>query len=349
MRSSLRAALALVLLSLLALPSLGCRIRITQGGKRRDLPEPLPSSTTAGTDATPAPTVDPMALPPPPSDCPTDMARQAGAATIDTRKSSGLPPGVYHQMRWPKGHREPPADDFFLAPGAAVDAVVKVEARQPGMVPAGYRERLSAAPRDGRLRLHMARCELEVDELRRRASHDAVMALLLGVPFGEVAPILLESTKNADKQKYTTTCADGRCSGDSRCDPQHKVCVTPLRAKLSRITAGELEIEDALTRALMQPFYAEGKATDSDDPRFWWAVYRVHRCAPSICAFTKYNRDGQVALVRWDNRDGGTSYGGAPRPRPRPSGGSFGTGSVGGGQVGSSPEPCREDCFTDAP
>lgn len=246
---------------------------------------------------------------PPLENCPADLAVQPGPRSLDTRQAPTNSPRV----ALAKGHLHPPPDDFFLDASAAVDRVIAAEAKTPAMIPAGFREAVKASPRDGALRLRMARCELENDQTRRRASYDAGMAMLLGAPKGKAMAVLLEATKNGDKQRTTQSCVPGdACPTGETCDPKYKECVGAMKKIMVMISAPEFEVEDALTRGLVRPLIEAGEAAKDMD-LVWWAFDRVHRCGGGplvMCNFVRYEVEGKgTVLVSWDLRYGGESGG----------------------------------------
>src|SRR5262245_36399362 len=66
---------------------------------------------------------------PPPVDCPSDLSVHPGPRTLDTRQAPTNSPSV----ALAKGHLKPPAEDFFLEGGAAIDKVLAAEAKTPAV------------------------------------------------------------------------------------------------------------------------------------------------------------------------------------------------------------------------
>src|SRR5262245_49446891 len=122
---------------------------------------------------------------------------------MDTRK---LPEAKIWQFA--KGHTEPPPASFFVDREKALEMALAVEAKTPGLVPAGFRDQIKKNPRDAALRLKMGRCELEQDKTRRRASYDALMGIFLGGNKDAGLAILLESTRNQTRRNTSQTCVN---------------------------------------------------------------------------------------------------------------------------------------------
>jgi hypothetical protein len=316
----MRPAIAAAITALALLPALGCDVQVNSPDSSEPQGRPIRRHSRPAADADddeerPAQNKkkkkgddDKVALPPP-EDCPTDLAVQPGPRTLDTRQAPTNSPRV----ALAKGHLNPPAEDFFLESGAAIDKVLAAEAKTPAMIPAGFRDQVKANPRDAALRLRMARCELDNDQTRRRASYDAGLALLLGQPKRKAMAILLESTKNGEKQQYVQTCGGGdTCPTGETCDPKHKECVGATKKIMIMMSAAELEVEDALTRGLIRPVIEAGEKANEQD-LVWWAYKRVHRCGGGplvMCNFVRYNVAGKgTVLVHWDLRYGGESGG----------------------------------------
>jgi len=236
-------------------------------------------------------------------DCPEDMSVQPGARRLDTRKA----PSDRGRRQFAAYHQTPPTREFFVAAKDTVDKVVAMEKKQPTLLPAGFRQRLLDEPRNAALRLQVARCELDDELTRRRASYDAAMALLLGADERDAMDLLVESTKNGTKQRYISTCGHGgKCPEGQSCDPLHKECISETKKKVVMISATEFEMEHQLSRGLLRPVFAS-RDYDAND-LVWWAYTRVHRCGgavPIMCKFTKYRRAGRTQMVHWDLRNGG--------------------------------------------
>ena len=233
--------------------------------------------------------------------CPADMSVNPGPRTIDTRK---LPEARINHFA--KGHTEPPPASFFTDKNKAVELALAAESRTPGMIPAGFRELVKNSPRDAALRLKMARCELEQDRTRRRASYDALIAIFLGGNKDDGLAILLESTRNQLRRKTTQTCTTtGDCPTGFTCDPVQKTCANSTEKETSFISRAELDVEDSLSRAAFEPNISFDEAKESE--LFWWGATRLHRCGGQgnmPCEFSGYTN----RYVSWDLRDGGRSY-----------------------------------------
>lgn len=243
---------------------------------------------------------------PPLGDCPSDMSVSPGPRQIDTRQ---LPEAKMDLFT--KGHQLPPPDSFFSSKDMAVELVLSAEKKTPGLIPLGFRDAVRASPRDATLRLRMARCELEHDETRRRASYDAALAILMSGSSDPALAILIESTRNQTKRKLISSCRDNsECEKGWTCDPVQKWCTSKTEQLTSHISASEFEVEDAITRALLEPGMTFEQYKGSD--YFWWCATRLHRCGGvgnAPCQLTGY--DGKV--VSWDLRDGGRTYESAPK------------------------------------
>jgi len=234
-------------------------------------------------------------------DCPSDISVNPGPRTIDTRK---VPEARIGQFA--KGHTEPPPASFFLDREKALEMALAVEAKTPGLIPAGFREPIKKNPRDAALRLKMARCELEHDKTRRRASYDALIAIFLGGNKDAGLAILIESTRNQLRRNTRQTCSKTSDCGDGfSCDPLHKICTNSTEKDTSFISFAEFEVEDALSRPLFTLDTTFEQAKENEF--FWWGATRVHRCGGTgnlPCEFSGYSN----RYVSWDLRDGGRSY-----------------------------------------
>jgi hypothetical protein len=239
--------------------------------------------------------------------CPADLAVDMKTRTIDTRKHRDLDEKKYNKMKWAPGHRVTPLANFTR--GDEIDRVLKAEAANPGMVPAGYRAELAAKPRDASLRLAMARCEAKQPATRRRASYDAAMALLLGASINDVRGVLDETTHDEGANHNTSkSCGDtGSCGKGDICMGEE--CLGPMGVGVIYISKAELEVEDALVRALWGRYIAvNGTAYNTRDPLYWFLDRRVHRCGAQICGMVGYEKGGKSEMVSWDRRDGGTVH-----------------------------------------
>ncbi|MBI3073032.1 MAG: hypothetical protein HYY84_13040 [Deltaproteobacteria bacterium] len=253
-----------------------------------------------------------------PSDCPVDMAADIESRSIDTRKAPpaersvdtrrGRPKTLKAPKRvaWVRGHRKPVAPSFALEPSKAVDQALDIEKTNMTNIPAGFRSRVAASPRDASLRLELARCELRTPATRRRASYDAAVALLLGAPREQVEPVLLEATENESNTNNSFRSCDGAssCPSGMACDRGY--CLNAFGSAVSFISKADLAIEDTLSRALWKVARdtdrtASRRKTGAD----WWLLRRLHKCGKHVCSFEEYAAREGTALVRWDRRDGG--------------------------------------------
>lgn len=253
--------------------------------------------------ARPAPPPARTGPPPRPADCPDDLSIRA-ERTVATRQSSDMKPEDYKRMAWAAGHRSAPADDFLWTEREAIDRVIAIEAAHPELVPAGFRAQVSARPRDRALRLRMAGCELYTAAVRRRASYDAALALLLGSSLDDVQGALLASTRDGPRGGNVTSCAVHPCNEGLVCEPVQRHCLAPEAVAFPFVSRPELEIEEALSRALLARY--RQTAARPDSPLGWFLTERAHRCGNQVCSFRDFERDGRQELVRWDIRDGGT-------------------------------------------
>ncbi len=224
--------------------------------------------------------------------------------TIDTRRAKNLDPKKYKAMKWAPGHTKTVGGAFSA--GDQVARVLQIEKQKPTLLPLGFRAEVAARPRDASLRLRMARCELQRVETRRRASYDAALALLFGAPAKEVEPVLMEATRNQGaNNNSSSSCFDGTCAKGLVCLGDE--CVTPMGVGVVFASKEEIDIEDAITRALM-PLYEERHGDDyaANDAIYWWLDRRLHHCGKFRCLFSAYEVKGKTRVVEWDQRDGGT-------------------------------------------
>jgi len=230
-----------------------------------------------------------------------------GPRSLDARK---LPEAK--QDTFAKGHTRPPPAEFYLPPADALEKVFAAEKKTPGLLPAGFRDDLGKDPRNVDLRLRAARCELEGDTTRRRASYDAAVALLLGGPKEQALALLVESTKHGVRRRTTITCTPGeKCEEGTSCDPLHHTCTDENEKAVTRISLAEFDVEDALSRAILHPVTEDWKSY-TQQPLFWWGAKRVHRCGggPAVmCEISGYSSGDRTEVVSWDLRDGGRSGG----------------------------------------
>jgi hypothetical protein len=242
-----------------------------------------------------------LAAPAGAADCPTDLTVEVRSRTIDTRRAKDLDPARYKKMKWAPGHTKTVGGGFSA--GDQIARALDIEKANPTMIPAGFRAEVAARPRDPALRLRMARCELERPQTRRRASYDAALALLLGAR--DAGPVLMEATRNqrADGNTSRSCGDDGQCGTGLVCLGDE--CLSPLGLGVAYASKAEIDVEDALSRALM-PLYEErhGDGYDSNDPLYWWMDRRLHHCGKFRCFFSAYEVKGKTRLVEWDQRDG---------------------------------------------
>ncbi len=287
---------------------LGCTIngKPMFGGSEDPEPAPEASQSSAYTPGSTEPVEESV-----PSvlerevECPSDMGLKLGKRKTDTR----VRPTVKGNPRrkFAAEHKQPAAESFLLSNEDAVNQVIALEKKRPGLIPAGFRERVAKDPRSAELRIEMALCELQSDETRRRASHDAAMAVLLGAEEAASMELLEETLKPG--QKTSSGCTRGPCDEGQTCDPKHKTCETSTTRALRWISAAELDVEHILTRAFVRQVVESG---DPKHPLLPWGKTRRHRCGngKAICKFTDYERSGgRVDFVHWDLREGGTSMG----------------------------------------
>jgi len=305
----------------------GCGI-VTIGPAHSGQADPEPSTASeapgerASKDTEKEKTADPEDEPIPGGSCPSDLSVKPDRRTLasDSEVLKEMPPEVYFKMRWAPGHRTVAGADFFIDKDKALDRVIATEAKHPGLLPAGFRDALLARPRDKDLRLEAARCELTDVRTRRRASHDAAMAFLLGASPSLASRIMHRSASPPRSESHLKSCDSAKeCGTGVQCQPVAKLCLDDATAPDLFVSDAELTIEDALTRALMKDYKGGGRKPD-EAPRpgpaelderalFYWAVTRTHRCGRQICKFTRYGADGgEIQLVRDDIRDRGTSY-----------------------------------------
>jgi len=184
--------------------------------------------------------------------------------------------------------------------------VVALEAKQPKLIPAPYREALLASPRDAALRLKIGACEAKQPSTRRRAAYEGAIALLLGGSPEEASRLIKLGTHGESTTHTTSFCGKGHdpCAEGSYCDVVYGECVTREEHVYSYISQAEAELETALTRGLIGELGAPHKL--SSDARGGWMLYMVHACGVQLCKLTDYEVKGKVSLVVWDIRDGGT-------------------------------------------
>jgi hypothetical protein len=234
---------------------------------------------------------------------PSQLKRDLVDNLVDTRTAGLLPPRVWHKMRWAPGHNKPFPSSFWLTPERAVDAIVAIEAREPRIIPAPFRAQIAAAPRDAKLRLRAAACEVKSPATRRRAAHDAAVALLLGAPADQAMPLLEAGSEAKFRRDFCNPAMP--CSGAAVCEMKDNRCLTPDDRAFSFMSKDEIDVEDALTRVLLRhAATGRGGVELSTDAKNHWVYAMVHRCGSLLCQ-TADNGDGK--LVAWDVRDGGTA------------------------------------------
>jgi hypothetical protein len=233
---------------------------------------------------------------PPLGDCRADMTVAPGLQFLPTqvkRYNEFTIPAAGDRARLPAG--------FFRSKDQVVDDVLAIERAAPGMIPRDYFSLVELEPQNPDLRLVLARCELEHAQTRRRASYDAMLALLLGANRGSALAILMESTNNQYLTAPQRACdAPSACPDGFLCSPLSKYCVSATPWIDERISLSELAVEDALSRALIAPELRanELEAIESG----WWRARRLHRCGGERdwpCTWT--TADGQY--VSRDLRD----------------------------------------------
>jgi hypothetical protein len=288
------------LLVALGLASAGC--------KQLDASRPTPATPSPGPRATAQPAAGGEASTP---DCPQDLSVALAVRTLDTRHGPHLPRAKYKTMRWASEHRNEPAASFGVAAAVAIDRIVEIERQHPELIPAGFRAAVAAAPRDPALRVRMARCELADRFTRRRASYDAALAMLLGDRSSAVHEVFEEATVYQGGRGATTSSCHKTedCPADSACEARDSICYSPARLALTFIAPDERDVEDVLSRALLQASKQGGDAPVSEPDLLHWAAVRIHVCGSDrkqLCNLTRYEKRGHVTLVHWDLRDGGT-------------------------------------------
>ncbi|HTR52611.1 MAG TPA: hypothetical protein VMJ10_17975 [Kofleriaceae bacterium] len=266
----------------------GCTLVPLFPPQRSAAPPPAPAATAeaqpgpagAAPAARAAPAAPETAVMPA---CPRDLSQDRGKRSVDVIPADFVTPGVYAHRHFAAEHKKPPKRDFALAADAAVDRVIAIEQRAPGLVPAGFRAAVAAHPRDAALRAQMAECEAAADLTQRRAGYDAALAFLLG-----------------DRG------ALGTLANITRDMPVlvHGMAATPRQKAFYSISKDEAAIEDALTRGL---FGADARLLDD------WGSRWVHACGTATCLLQADPGDrfaSSPKLMHWDLRDGGVDLGG---------------------------------------
>jgi hypothetical protein len=180
-----------------AVALVGCVLKGSGGSSWTSASGPPASTTSATAPAAPDPYAD--------APCPTDLSLRV------KRKIDGRIPWDPIHARYAKEHEQPVTADELLSRDAAIDRVIGVETKTPGVVPAGFRADMTANGRDPQFRLFMARCELGTDSTIRRAGHDAALAVLLGATDEQALALVRESI---DPDGY----ASGPCAATADCN-----------------------------------------------------------------------------------------------------------------------------------
>lgn len=299
-------------LPLIALCVLGCVV--IPDRQRKQVPRGDPWASTEQTShpvhlpsgpATNAP-ADPFRT----AACPKDLSLSVGPRNIDGRDPSTTMRGPYA-----KEHLKLVTPDQFLLQQDAVARVLELEAKQPGLVPAGFREQIGKHGRDPNFRLYMARCELAKAETTRRAGYDAGLAYLLGANVKEALPLVTQSFY--PDGTTSTSCTNSADCGAHTCDSVTRSCGSSKQRTASFLSSAELDVEDALVRTfatMLTPEMIENTRYVPDNIINTWVYGRFTRCGSGLCNFTRYNVAGKTQLVHWDRRYRGESYGGEATP-----------------------------------
>lgn len=227
------------------------------------------------------------------------MTVDRGARTIDTRKPASVPLVKYRTMHWAPLHDTVPAADFGLAPALAVDRVIAIEQRAPGLVPAGFRSKVAANPRDSGLRMQMAACELKTTDARRRAGHDIAVAMLLGASDAASLEAMLGEVVTQGPL-LSLPQGDTRCDDGEVYEPKHHDCPNAEQRERWHISRDEAAIEDVLTRGL----WSERKRLP-EHMLFYWGQLMLHACGKFQCLLELDSGLDGEPLVHWDLRNGG--------------------------------------------
>lgn len=272
----------------------GLRANQEQNQGLGGLPQLTHAQTPSHTRELPA-AGDPYQLVP----CPTDMTFQAGPRKIDVREPYDTVAGPYAREHMQLAS---PAEVFTKQ--AAIERVLEIENKTPGLVPAGFRAEMKIKERDPSFRLFMARCELETPETTRRAAYDAALAFLLGAPQAAVLPL-------TERAFFPDGTASNPCSKDSdckasKCDKKERACRSDKAMASRSLSKGELDIEDTLSRtfvALLTPEDIRRTQHHPSDYIGMWAYGSMHRCGTALCKFARYPQlAGGLAIVHWDIR-----------------------------------------------
>ncbi len=132
----------------------------------------------------------------------SELAVDESARPVNANRfPKSLPAAQYARMQWAPGHRAALTEANFVIPKAeAIERIIAIEAKHPGLIPAAFREGLSAEPRDPVLRVLAASCEKQWSKTGRRAIYDALLAYLLMPNPADVA----ELKQMIDQGRVTT-------------------------------------------------------------------------------------------------------------------------------------------------
>jgi len=241
-------------------------------------PEPSPAEPLPRPPARPA-TPETAVLPA----CPQDLSLDRGKRPIDVVPGDAVSEAAAAHRRLAAWHKQVPNKDFALPADEAVDRVIAIEQRMPGLVPAGFRAAVAAHPRDAALREQMSDCERADNLAQRRAGYDAALAFLLGHQNA------LGSLTDITRDMPVVV---------------HGMDQTPRERAFYAINKDEAAIEDALTRGL---FGAGARFLD------YWGSRWVHACGSATCLLQAEPGDrfeSNPKLRHWDIRDGGVDRGG---------------------------------------
>jgi hypothetical protein len=231
---------------------------------------------------------------------PSLLKRELVDKLVDTRNAALLSPAAWRKMRWAPGHGKKLAGNFWTTPEVAIKAVLAVEARNPLVIPEPFRAQVAAAPRDANLRLQMAECELKSPATRRRAAHDAALAVLLGAPASKASDLIVTGAK-AEFDRFFCN-ANMPCNGGAVCERKDNRCLGAADRAFSFVSIDEILIEDALSRALLKHFVIRRGIEIDEEAARKWAYAMRHRCGGQICQ-ALYEGEGNLTV--WDIRDGG--------------------------------------------
>jgi hypothetical protein len=253
-----------------------------------------------------APPADPFAT----AECPADLSLAAGPRNID-----GRDPHKTMRVAYAKEHLKLVTQDQLVLQQDAVARVLELEAKTPGLVPAGFRDRIAKHARDPKFRMYMARCELERPETIRRAGHDAALAYLLGANVKEVFP-LVEKSLYPDGTT-SMSCSRSADCGELTCDSVTRSCSSSTARTASFMSQAELDVEDTLVRTfatMLTPEMIENTRYERGNIINTWVYGRFTKCSGVLCNFTRYSVRGKTQLVHWDRRYRGETYDGGATP-----------------------------------